>query len=318
MNAVRPTVADILTLYELQSFRFTSRLIQFSEVMEASVDDPEKPRPEQTDQPEKANPSTTRPGVSRRDFLKITGVSAAVPLVSQVSALALAEEGVATQGPGKVPVSLSVNGKKLNASLEPRVTLLDALRDQFELTGAKRVCDRGTCGACTIQMDDKAVYSCSVLAIDAQGRQITTIEGLGEPGKLDPIQQAFVDNDAQQCGFCTPGFVMATKAFLDQHPHPTRRNQTRVGWKLLPLRNLRRNERQCCRSQKRKERKSWPTKMPNTHGPAAEKRSLIGKSISRVDGPEKVSGRAKYTYDLHRPGMLYGKVVRCPHPHAKM
>src|SRR5579871_474993 len=189
--------------------------------MEASVDDPEKPRPEQTDQPEKTKPSTTSPGVSRRDFLKITGVSAAVPLVSQVSALALAEEGVATQGPGKVPVSLNVNGKKLNASLEPRVTLLDALRDQFELTGAKRVCDRGTCGACTVLLDDKAVYSCSVLAIDAQNHQIMTVEGLGEPGKLHPIQQAFVDNDAQQCGFCTPGFVVATKAFLDQHPNPT-------------------------------------------------------------------------------------------------
>jgi xanthine dehydrogenase YagT iron-sulfur-binding subunit len=159
-------------------------------------------------------------GVSRRDFLKISGVSAAVPLVSEVSALAIADE-VKELGPGKVPVTLSVNGKKLNAQLEPRVTLLDALRDQFDLTGAKRVCDRGTCGACTVLMDDKPVYACSVLAIDAQGRQITTVEGLGQPGKLHPIQQAFVDNDAQQCGFCTPGFIMATKAFLDQHPNPT-------------------------------------------------------------------------------------------------
>ena len=131
------------------------------------------------------------------------------------------EDQVAEHGPGKVPVALTVNGKALNAQLEPRVTLLDALRDRFDLTGAKRVCDRGTCGACTILMDGKAVYSCSILAIDAQGRQITTIEGLGEPGKLHPIQQAFVDNDGQQCGFCTPGFVMATKAFLDQHPHAT-------------------------------------------------------------------------------------------------
>jgi xanthine dehydrogenase YagT iron-sulfur-binding subunit len=186
------------------------------------VDDlPEKPKIEQDTKPEKSKPSSSSPGVSRRDFLKISGVSAAVPLVSQVSALALEEEGVATQGPGKVPVSLNVNGKKLSASLEPRVTLLDALRDQFELTGAKRVCDRGTCGACTVLLDDKAVYSCSVLAIDAQNHQITTVEGLGEPGHLHPIQQAFVDNDAQQCGFCTPGFVMATKAFLDQHPNPT-------------------------------------------------------------------------------------------------
>ncbi|HYX52903.1 MAG TPA: (2Fe-2S)-binding protein [Candidatus Limnocylindrales bacterium] len=159
-------------------------------------------------------------GVSRRDFLKISGVTAAVPLVSQASALAFADEA-RELGPGKVPVSLSVNGKKLNAQLEPRVTLLDALRDRFELTGAKRVCDRGTCGACTVLMDGKAVYSCSVLAIDAQGREITTVEGLSTPEKLHPIQQAFVDNDAQQCGFCTPGFVMATKAMLDQHPNPT-------------------------------------------------------------------------------------------------
>ena len=164
--------------------------------------------------------SSSGAGVSRRDFLKISGVSAAVPLVSEVSALAIADE-VKELGPGKVPVTLSVNGKKLNAQLEPRVTLLDALRDKFELTGAKRVCDRGTCGACTVLMDEKPVYSCSVLAIDAQGREITTIEALGEPGKLHPIQQAFVDHDAQQCGFCTPGFVMATKAFLDRNPNPT-------------------------------------------------------------------------------------------------
>jgi xanthine dehydrogenase YagT iron-sulfur-binding subunit len=159
--------------------------------------------------------------VSRRDFLKISGVSAAVPLVSQIGALAMTEGSVAAQGPGKVPVTLNVNGKKLSAQLEPRVTLLDALRDQFDLTGAKRVCDRGTCGACTVLMDDKAVYSCSILAIDAQSHQLTTVEGLGEPARLHPIQQAFVDNDAQQCGFCTPGFVVATKAFLDQHPNPT-------------------------------------------------------------------------------------------------
>lgn len=159
-------------------------------------------------------------GVSRRDFLKISGVSAAVPLVTQAGALALADE-VRELGPGKVPVTLNVNGKKLTAQLEPRVTLLDALRDKFELTGAKRVCDRGACGACTVLMDEKAVYACSVLAIDAQGREITTVEGLGEPGRLHPIQQAFIDNDAQQCGFCTPGFVMATKAFLERHPNPT-------------------------------------------------------------------------------------------------
>jgi xanthine dehydrogenase YagT iron-sulfur-binding subunit len=109
----------------------------------------------------------------------------------------------------------------MKASLEPRVTLLDALRDTFDLTGAKRICDRAECGACTVMMDDRAVYACSVLAIEAQGKKITTIEALAESGKLHPVQQAFVDNDASQCGFCTPGFVMACKALLDQHPNPT-------------------------------------------------------------------------------------------------
>jgi xanthine dehydrogenase YagT iron-sulfur-binding subunit len=188
------------------------------------VDDlPEKPaKPEQSDKPakSKSKTSSTSPGVSRRDFLKISGVSAAIPLVTQVNAFAL-DDTPHVQGPGKVPVSLNVNGKKLSTQLEPRVTLLDALRDQFELTGAKRVCDRGTCGACTVLLDGKAVYSCSVLAIDGQSTQITTVEGLGEPGHLHPIQQAFIDNDAQQCGFCTPGFVVATKALLDQHPSPS-------------------------------------------------------------------------------------------------
>jgi xanthine dehydrogenase YagT iron-sulfur-binding subunit len=160
-------------------------------------------------------------GVSRRDFLKISGVSAAVPLIARASVLTAEAEEVPVQGPERVPVTLTINGKRYSAQLEPRVTLLDALRDSFDLTGAKRVCDRGTCGACTVLLDGKAVYSCSVFAIDAQSHAICTVEGLGEPDKLHPIQQAFVDNDAQQCGFCTPGFVMATKAFLDKHPDPT-------------------------------------------------------------------------------------------------
>jgi xanthine dehydrogenase YagT iron-sulfur-binding subunit len=178
--------------------------------------------PEKKAKKRKSRQSSSSSGLSRRDFLKITGASAAAPLVAGAAAIVVeAQTAPAVQGPGKVPVSLNVNGKKLSTQLEPRVTLLDALRDQFELTGAKRVCDRGTCGACTVLMDGKAVYSCSVLAIDAQSHTITTVEGLGEPGKLHPVQQAFVDNDAQQCGFCTPGFVVACKAFLDQHPNPT-------------------------------------------------------------------------------------------------
>jgi xanthine dehydrogenase YagT iron-sulfur-binding subunit len=101
------------------------------------------------------------------------------------------------------------------------LTLLDVLRDELELTGAKRVCDRTTCGACTVIVNGKSVYSCTMLAIEAQGKDIQTVEGLSQGGKLHPLQQAFVDNDAQQCGYCTPGFVMACKAFLDKNPTPS-------------------------------------------------------------------------------------------------
>jgi len=156
---------------------------------------------------------------SRRDFLKISGVAASVPLVTGPTVLEVAGEEVAMHGPGAVPVTLTVNGKKYTESLEPRVTLLDALREHLDVTGAKRVCDRAECGACTVLINDRAVYSCTTLAIDAQGKQIVTAEGLGGGSQPHPVQTAFVNNDAQQCGFCTPGFTVATKAFLDKHPH---------------------------------------------------------------------------------------------------
>jgi xanthine dehydrogenase YagT iron-sulfur-binding subunit len=160
--------------------------------------------------------------VSRRSFLKGTGLVLSVPLVeSGVRAVTIQGQQVRIYGPDKTPVSLNINGTVRNASVETRTTLLDALRNDLDLTGAKRVCDRATCGACTVIMDGKPVYSCSVLAIDAQGHKITTVEGLVENGKLHPVQQAFVDNDAQQCGFCTPGFVVACKAFLDKNPKPS-------------------------------------------------------------------------------------------------
>jgi xanthine dehydrogenase YagT iron-sulfur-binding subunit len=165
--------------------------------------------------------SDEQSGVSRREFLKISSISVAVPLVAGPKVVMAAGEEVPVYGPGKVPIELSVNDKKYKLELEPRVTLLDALRDNLDITGAKRVCDKAECGACTVLMDAKPVYACSVLAIEAQGKAITTVESLMQGGKLHPIQQAFVDHDASQCGFCTPGFVVACKAFLDQHPNPT-------------------------------------------------------------------------------------------------
>jgi xanthine dehydrogenase YagT iron-sulfur-binding subunit len=166
-------------------------------------------------------PPEENSGVSRRDFLKISTISAAaVPILGSKAGEA-ADGPVKIYGPGKVPIGLNVNGKRFTLQLEPRVTLLDALRDQLEITGAKRVCDRAECGSCTVILDGKAVYACSMLAIEAQGKSINTVESLMEGETLHPIQQAFVDNDASQCGFCTPGFVVALKAFLDQHPNAT-------------------------------------------------------------------------------------------------
>ena len=166
-------------------------------------------------------PKEDRSGVSRRDFLKISTIAAAVPVVAGPRVVMAAGQEVPVHGPGKVPMEFSVNGKTHKASLEPRVTLLDALRDSLDITGAKRVCDKGECGACTVLLDNKAVYACAILAIEAQGKKITTVESLVEDGKLHPLQQAFVDNDGSQCGFCTPGFVVACKALLDEHPDPS-------------------------------------------------------------------------------------------------
>jgi xanthine dehydrogenase YagT iron-sulfur-binding subunit len=162
------------------------------------------------------------PAVSRRNFLKGSGLALSLPLLAgEAEAAEAAVSAVPILGPEKVAITLTVNGKPLKANVEPRVTLLDCLRNDLDTTGAKRVCDRGTCGACTVQLDGKAVYACSVLALEAQGRKITTVESLATGDKLHPVQQAFWDNDAQQCGFCTPGFVMACKALLDKHPNPT-------------------------------------------------------------------------------------------------
>jgi len=164
------------------------------------------------------------PSVSRRGFMRGVGLgSGAIGTgILEHEALAGAQAaGGKLLGPGAVPVTLQVNGKFHKLNLEPRVTLLDALRDRLDYTGAKRVCDRGVCGSCTVLVDGKAVYACSMLAIDAQGKNIQTVEGLSGGGKVDPVITAFVANDALQCGFCTPGWVMATKAFLARNPNPT-------------------------------------------------------------------------------------------------
>ena len=179
--------------------------------------------------------------ISRRTFLKSLGTVAATAATAQVQSVAAELEKVNAEkivGPDAVPVTLKVNGEKLKLMLEPRVTLLDALRNYSSLTGAKEGCDRATCGACTVLLDDTPIYSCQKLAIEAQGVEITTVEGLAKSGKLTKVQQAFLEKDALMCGYCTPGFVMSVTALLKKNPHPERRRrEARLRRQSLPLRH---------------------------------------------------------------------------------
>jgi xanthine dehydrogenase YagT iron-sulfur-binding subunit len=173
-------------------------------------------------------------GFSRRGFIQtlgLAGVTASLPAEGLLAKAAA--EVPATQdghGPGAVPVTLKVNGAEVRVKVEPRVTLLDALRDHLkigsqefvDLTGSKRACDRGSCGACTMILDGKTVYSCTTLAIEAEGREIRTVEGLAKDGQLHPLQEEFIACDGMMCGFCTPGFLMAGAACLEKHPNASR------------------------------------------------------------------------------------------------
>jgi xanthine dehydrogenase YagT iron-sulfur-binding subunit len=160
--------------------------------------------------------------VSRRDFLKSAGVVSAVTAAASPAGVEAQGAGaVNAVGPGEVPVRLMVNGKRVDLMIEPRVTLLDALRMRADQTGNKRGCDRGACGACTMIVDGRAVYACSTLAIEVQGKQIRNVDGLANGSTLHPVQQAFCDKDALMCGFCTPGFIMASVALLEKNPAPT-------------------------------------------------------------------------------------------------
>jgi aerobic-type carbon monoxide dehydrogenase small subunit (CoxS/CutS family) len=184
--------------------------------------DPTKQTPSQPEN------DSHKPGISRRGFLKGAGLTAAgTALLDGVQAFgressAAPASGVTEFGPGPVSVRLKVNGKEHDVEMEPRTTLAEALRIHLGMTGTKIVCDRGACSGCTVWLDRMPVNSCTTLAMDAIGREVTTIEGLAAAGaEPHPLQTAFVKHDALQCGFCTPGMVMSCAALLERNPHPS-------------------------------------------------------------------------------------------------
>ncbi|MDB5351204.1 MAG: cutS [Planctomycetota bacterium] len=171
------------------------------------------------------DPTKPRPGTSRRDFLRGSGLAAATAVLTApaVAALDEAKAAAVEDGPkvlsGELPITLQVNGHEMSCKVEPRSTLLDTLRHRLDVTGPKRVCDRGSCGACTVIVDGDTVYSCTTLAVSCQGHEIRTLESFdtGATG----VPHAFHQHDALMCGYCTPGFVTACKAMLEKNPNPT-------------------------------------------------------------------------------------------------
>ena len=167
---------------------------------------------------------TSKTGFTRRGFLKGAGVAAASTVIDSANALALEVKNSShaphAMGPAAFPIELQINGHEHSVTVEPRYTLAATLRDNVGLTGTKVVCDRGSCSACTIWIDDVPSLACMTLAIDAVGRKITTIEGLSNGDTMHPIQAAFVKHDAMQCGFCTPGMVMSCAALLKRNKNP--------------------------------------------------------------------------------------------------
>jgi len=206
----------------------------------------------------------------------------------------------------KKTLSLTVNGHSESLDIAPRTRLLDALRLGFGLTGTKEGCGTGDCGSCTVLLDGKPVNSCMVLALQAEGREVTTIEGLGQPGHLDPIQEAMVQAGGIQCGFCTPGMVMSLKGLFSDNPKPTE-DEVRVA--------ISSNLCRCTGYSKILEAAESVARGAG-NGKTKPAAGAIGSSYTRVDAAEKVCGRALYAEDVQLPRMIYGVVVRSPHAHA--
>jgi putative selenate reductase molybdopterin-binding subunit len=211
----------------------------------------------------------------------------------------------------KIPIHLDVNGVPYDLLVDPGRSLVDVLRDDLQLTGTKRSCNEGECASCAVHLDGTVVNSCLVLAVQAVGAQITTIEGLASNGTLDAVQQAFADRFASQCGYCTPGMIMTAKALLADNPTPTE-DEIRQA--------IRGNLCRCTGYTKIVEAIQAASGQLEVrqYATAAAEHNVVGRSLPRVDAREKVTGKAPYAYDMHLPGMLWGEILRSPYAHAKI
>ena len=210
----------------------------------------------------------------------------------------------------KIPITLEVNGVPYELLADPGRSLADVLRDDLGLTGTKRACNEGECASCAVHLDGDVVNSCLVLAVQAQGQKITTIEGLAHNGTLDPVQEAFATHFASQCGYCTPGMIMTAKAFLATNPTPTE-DEVRQA--------IRGNLCRCTGYSRIVDAimaASGQTVQVREYRPSEHR--VVGQSLPRADSHEKVTGKAPYAYDMRLPGMLHGEILRSPHPSARI
>src|SRR5271169_4343307 len=251
--------------------------------------------------------------ISRRTFVETTGaglvVASSVPLAAQEAAPALAAAP-------RTPIQMTVNGTEHRVEVEDRWTLVEVLRDHLNLPGTKIGCDRGECGACTVLLEGKPVYSCSQLAVWMDGKWIQTAEGLEHNGKLDPLQQSFMDHDAPQCGYCTSGQLMSAKACLNQQPHAgsaltAEEVRAAMTGNICRCSNYNRYVEATLAAAGTSDITKNIAKIVLVDA-AGEKplKSLntVGHATTRIDARQRVTGKATYTRDVILPGMLYATV----------
>ncbi|HEY7287411.1 MAG TPA: 2Fe-2S iron-sulfur cluster-binding protein, partial [Vicinamibacterales bacterium] len=268
--------------------------------------------------------------ISRRGFLKGTGtaLAAATAAVPALKGQTAPKTGTAPAAATAKPhaISVTVNGVKHQVQADDRWTLAELLRDHLNLTGTKIGCDRGECGACTVLLDGKPIYSCSQLAVWMDGRSIETVEGLMKNGALNPLQQSFVDHDAPQCGFCTSGQLMAATALVRAKTNPTA-DEARAAMtgNICRCSNYNHYVAAVVGSSDRSAKASRSAAIANGVALNAalqmngvKELDTVGKPTARIDAVERVTGKAAYTADVKLPGMLYGRVLRSPHPHARI